>query len=145
MRWQQRGYDTHDNVLHTDQLGPALRVVPAAAPGPTGDAHALSGELVHEASLRWLQAAAPDVADWLHEGQKRRLFTRSSLQFNRPGPVLRQAERENIDLPLDPRETYTIRLTLLVGELLPLFHEVLAHFCAPDLGPGAPPLLQLGK
>lgn len=32
-----------------------------------------------------------------------------------------------------------------MGELFPLFHEALAHFCAPDLGPGAPPFLQLGK
>ena len=40
-----------------------------------------SGELVHAAWLGWLGSAAPEVASWLHEGNKRRLFTCSSLQF----------------------------------------------------------------
>ena len=38
-----------------------------------------SGELVHGAFLRWLKNAAPDVATWLHDGNKRRLFTCSSV------------------------------------------------------------------
>ncbi|HEU5377172.1 MAG TPA: hypothetical protein VFV38_17205, partial [Ktedonobacteraceae bacterium] len=38
-----------------------------------------SGELVHGAFLTWLKQTAPDVVAWLHEGQKQRLFTCSSL------------------------------------------------------------------
>ncbi len=100
---------------------------------------------MHGAFLRWLQTAAPDVADWLHQGQKRRLFTCSSLHFNRPAHALLKAERENIHLPLDPRETYTVRLTLLLGELFPFFHEALAQFDVSRLGTGTPPFLQFGK
>src|SRR6266487_2549171 len=40
-----------------------------------------SGELVHGAWLNWLRGAAPDVATWLHDGNRRRFFTCSSLQF----------------------------------------------------------------
>src|SRR5450432_2701632 len=69
-----------------------------------------SGELVHGAFLKWLNAAAPDVAAWLHEGQKRRLFTCSSLHFPRPTQRFMHAEHENIHLPLDPEKTYTLRL-----------------------------------
>src|SRR6202011_5285324 len=61
-----------------------------------------SGELVHAAWLDWLGTAAPDVATWLHEGNKRRLFTCSSLQFPISVPGLRNAERENVHLPVDP-------------------------------------------
>src|SRR6266567_9517542 len=49
-----------------------------------------SGELVHGAFLHWLQNPAPDVATWLHDGNKRRLFTCSSLQF--PLPAQRMLE-----------------------------------------------------
>ena len=71
-----------------------------------------SGELVHGAFLRWLKNAAPDVATWLHDGNKRRLFTCSSLQF--PLPVQRklEVERTNVHLPLDPEKPYTVRITL---------------------------------
>jgi CRISPR-associated endoribonuclease Cas6 len=104
-----------------------------------------SGELVHGAFLHWLEAVAPGVADWLHEGQKRRLFTCSSLQFNRPVHARLKAEQGNIHLPLDPRETYTVRLTLLLGELFPLFHEALTSFDSTRVRLGAPPFLRLGK
>lgn len=100
-----------------------------------------SGELVHGAFLRWLGRAAPRVAAWLHEGQKRRFFTCSSLQFERVGQPLLKAERENIHLPLDPQKTYTVRLTLLLDGLFPLFDEALATFNATTNAP----LIQLGK
>src|SRR6266699_4298463 len=87
-----------------------------------------SGEFVQAALLNWLRSAAPDVAAWLHEGNKRRLFTCSSLQFPFPELRMRQAERENIHLPLDPEKTYTVRITLLLGEWFPLFHDALMHF-----------------
>ena len=104
-----------------------------------------SGELVHGAFLKWLSHAAPDVATWLHEGQKRRLFTCSGLHFERSGPGLLKAERENIHLPLDPQKTYTIRLTLLLATLFPLFHEALTQFDVSRSGAGTSPFLQLGK
>src|SRR6266581_8896786 len=72
-----------------------------------------SGELVHAAWLDWLRAAAPDVAAWLHEGNKRRLFTVSSLQFPLPQEKLLEVERRNVHWPLSPEKTYTIRVTLL--------------------------------
>src|SRR5437588_9024109 len=104
-----------------------------------------SGEFVHAALLNWLKATAPDVATWLHEGNKRRLFTCSSLQFPLPGPRMREAERKNVHLPLDPEKTYTIRITLLLGELFPLFHEALMRFNrATDRGQKQP-FMQLGK
>src|SRR5256886_1131751 len=90
-----------------------------------GTLMAFSGELVHGAWLHWLQTVAPEVAEWLHEGNKRRLFTCSSLQFPLPPERMREAERENIHLPLNPEKTYTLRITLLLGELFPLFHDAL--------------------
>src|ERR1700694_4763646 len=76
-----------------------------------------SGELVHGAFLHWLEDAAPDVAAWLHDGNKRRLFTCSSLQFPIPAQRMLEAERANVHLPLDLQKTYTVRITLLLGEL----------------------------
>src|SRR5205823_14019712 len=84
-----------------------------------------SGEMVHAAFLNWLRAAAPDVATWLHEGSKRRLFTCSSLQFPISPQRMLEAERGNIHLPIEPEKTYTVRITLLLGELFPLFYEAL--------------------
>src|SRR2546421_25689 len=81
------------------------------------------GELVHGAWLDWIESAAPDVATMLHDGNKRRLFTCSSLQFPFPSARVRQAERENLHLPLDPEKTYMVRITLLLGELFPLFYN----------------------
>jgi len=40
-----------------------------------------SGELVHGAWLDWIRKSAPDVAAALHDGNKRRRFTCSSLRF----------------------------------------------------------------
>ena len=54
-----------------------------------------SGELVHGAWLEWVRAAAPDVADMLHDGNRRRLFTCSGLLFPFPRQRALQAEREN--------------------------------------------------
>src|SRR5438552_10009965 len=81
-----------------------------------------SGELVHAAWLSWLGSAAPEIASWLHEGNKRRLFTCSSLQFPLPTSRMCEAERGNVHMPLTPEKTYTIRITLLLGELSTPFH-----------------------
>lgn len=104
-----------------------------------------SGELVHGAFLHWLRAAAPDVVAWLHEGQKRRLFTCSSLYFSQPMQPHLKAEREHIHLPLDPQKVYTVRLTLLLGELFPLFYTALMRFNAAETGATPPPFIRLGK
>ena len=87
-----------------------------------------SGELVHAAFLEWVRVAAPDVAEWLHEGNKLRLFTCSSLGFPLTPARMRDAERENTHLPLDPTKTYTVRITLLRGELFPLLYQALLRF-----------------
>jgi len=111
-----------------------------------GTLMAFTGELVHAAWLDWLRSAAPDVASWLHEGNKRRLFTCSSLQFPFPAPKMREAERNNVHLPLDPEKTCTIRITLLLGELFPLFHKALMDFSLTStLGARKPPFMQIGK
>src|SRR5947209_6108078 len=73
-----------------------------------GTLMSFSGELVHAAWLSWLRSAAPDVATWLHEGNKRRLFTCSSLQFPFTPARMIEAERNNIHLPLTPEKIYTI-------------------------------------
>lgn len=104
-----------------------------------------SGELVHGAFLKWLTVSAPDVADWLHAGQKRRLFTCSSLHFPHPMQRFMHAEHENIHLPLDPEKTYTLRLTLLLGDLFPLFYNALMNFNVAHTGSTIPPFLRLGK
>ena len=110
-----------------------------------GTLMAFSGEFVHAALLNWLKSTAPDVATWLHEGNKRRLFTCSSLQFPFPEPRMREAERRNVHLPLDPEKTYTIRITLLLGELFPLFHEALMRFNQATARGQKQPFMQLGK
>ena len=102
------------------------------------------GEMVHAAFLNWLRATAPDVATWLHEGQKRRLFTCSNLHYSPSMQPQLRAERENIHLPLDPEKTYTVRITLLLGELFPLFHRALMEFHTRS-NAAAPPFMQLSK
>jgi CRISPR-associated endoribonuclease Cas6 len=107
-----------------------------------------SGELVHGAWLKWIRNYAPDVATWLHDGNKRRLFTCSSLQFPVPSPKMRDYERGNVHLPVDPAHTYTIRITLLLGELFPLFYESLMQFHVASLAKSAndhTPFIKLGK
>jgi hypothetical protein len=83
-----------------------------------------SGELVHGAWMRWLAEASPAIAQRLHEGGNRRLFTCSSVQFPLSQERLLRAQRENIHLPLAEEQTYTIRITLLWGELFPLLYEI---------------------
>lgn len=105
-----------------------------------------SGELVHAAWLDWLRSAAPDVAAWLHEGNKRRLFTCSSLQLSLPQSKMLEVERNNVHWPLTPEKTYTIRITLLLGELFPLFYKALTDFKQTDIsGSSRPPFMRLGK
>jgi hypothetical protein len=107
-----------------------------------------SGEMVHAAWLNWLKSAAPDVAEWLHEGNKRRLFTCSSLQFPLQRQRMRDAERDNLHMPVEPEKLYTLRVTLLQGELFPLFHDALMNFNAQTTqisGNMKPPFMQLGK
>src|SRR5947209_11534289 len=99
-----------------------------------GTLMSFSGELVHGAFLHWMKHAAPDVATWLHDGNKRRLFTCSSLQFPLQAQRMVEAERKNVHLPLDPATTYTVRITLLLGELFPLFHDALMHFNRAEMG-----------
>ena len=110
-----------------------------------GTLMAFSGELVHGAWLDWMRRMAPDVGAMLHDGNKRRLFTCSSLQFPFARGRLMQAERENTHLPLDPAKTYTIRLTLLLGELFPLFYNSLMFFNVAELGAKKTPVMQIGK
>jgi CRISPR-associated endoribonuclease Cas6 len=110
-----------------------------------GTLMAFSGEMVHGAFLRWLRTSAPDVATWLHEGNRRRLFTCSSLQYPFSEARMLDAERRNVHLPLEPENTYTVRLTLLLGELFPLFHDALVGFSAALTGEAKPPFIQLGK
>ncbi len=110
-----------------------------------GTLMAFSGELVHGAFLRWLRSAAPDVAAWLHEGNKRRLFTCSSLCYPYQEARMLDAERRNVHLPLEPAYTYTVRLTLLLGDLFPLFHKALVDFSAQQTREARPPFMQLGK
>lgn len=110
-----------------------------------GTLMAFSGEMAHGAFLRWLKNAAPDVADWLHAGNRRRLFTCSSLRFPLPAARMLDAERRNVHLPLEPEQTYTVRLTLLLGELFPLFHDALMGSRSQETRGAKPPFIQLGK
>ncbi len=103
-----------------------------------------SGELAHAAFLNWVGVAAPEVASWLHEGNKLRLYTCSSLRFPLPSTRVHEAERENKHLPLDPTKTYTLRVTLLRGELFPLLYEALLRFDMSTRG-NQQPFMQLGK
>ncbi len=104
-----------------------------------------SGELVHGAWLQWLREVAPDVATWLHNDNKRRLFTCSSLQFPIPVERMLEAERNNVHLPLNPEKTYTVRITLLLGELFPLFYNALMHFNMKELAAEQQPFMRIGK
>ena len=114
-------------------------------PIQSGTLMAFSGELVHGAWMRWLRDSAPEVATWLHDGNKRRLFTCSSLLFPLSPHRMLEAERENIHLPLDPEKTYAIRITLRLGELFPLFYDTLMNFHAATSDSRRPPFIQIGK
>ncbi len=104
-----------------------------------------SGDLVHAAFLNWVHVSAPDVAEWLHEGNKRRLFTCSSLQFPLPASRMREAERNNVHLPLHLEKMYSVRVTLLLGELFPLLYEALMNFDMHESTVRQKPFMQLGK
>jgi hypothetical protein len=104
-----------------------------------------SGELVHGAWLEWLRGAAPDVSARLHEGNKRRLFTCSSLQFPLPLAQIREAERHNRYLPLVPEKTYIVRITLLLAELFPLFYKALTQFIGTTGSLRHAPFMQIGR
>ncbi|HEV2654144.1 MAG TPA: CRISPR system precrRNA processing endoribonuclease RAMP protein Cas6, partial [Ktedonobacteraceae bacterium] len=104
-----------------------------------------SGELVHGAWLHWLRCAAPDVATWLHDGNRRRFFTCSSLQFPVSQQRALEAERENEHLPLDPQQVYVVRITLLLGELFPLFYAALMRFNTSGTESGNAPCMQIGR
>jgi len=114
-------------------------------PGEYGTLMPFSGELVHAAWLAWLRNAAPDVSAALHEGNQQRLFTCSSLQFPLPTSKVRLAERENVHLPVEPEKLYTVRLTLLLGELFPLLYDSLNNFNITYSGTGKSPFMQIGK
>jgi hypothetical protein len=114
-------------------------------PLQSGTLMAFSGELVHGAWLNWLKEIAPDVAGWLHDGNKRRVFTCSSLQFPIAEEHMLEAERKNIHLPLTPEKTYTVRITLLLGELLPLFYNALTEFNMSQLTAKQQPFMHIGK
>ena len=108
-----------------------------------------SGEFVQAALLNWLRSATPDVAAWLHEGNKRRLFTCSSLQFPLPQEKMLEVECRNIHWPLSPEKTYHVRITLLLGELFPLFYKALTDFTeassADYSSSSKPPFMRIGK
>src|SRR5579863_7403760 len=104
-----------------------------------------SGELVQGAWLEWIRAAAPDVSAMLHDGNKRRLFTCSSVQFPLARNRMLEAERENSHLPVHVDKTYTIRITLLLGELFPLFYNTLMHFNISESGAKKLPFMRVGK
>lgn len=105
-----------------------------------------SGELVHGAWLKWVRSAAPEVSATLHEGNQRRLFTCSSLQFPISPVRMRRAEEENIHLPLTPEKAYTIRITLLLGELYQLFYNILMSInLSSTSAPKGSPFITIGK
>ncbi len=110
-----------------------------------GTLMAFSGEQVHAAFLNWVRSAAPEVAAWLHEGKKRRLFTCSSLQFPLSPARMREAEYKNVHLPLFPDKTYTARVTLLLGELFPLLYKALLYVGGDRTETQKPPFMLLGK
>ncbi len=134
-----------DSPLPSDSPARLYALLLKLRPIQSGTLMAFSGELVHGAWMRWLRESAPEVATWLHDGNKRRLFTCSSLLFPLSPQRMQEAERENIHLPLDPERTYMIRITLLLGELFPLFYDTLMNFHAATMGTRRPPFIQIGK
>src|ERR1017187_2581987 len=114
-------------------------------PAERGTLMPFSGELVHGAWLDWIQKAAPDVAATLHDGNRRRLFTCSSVQFPVSAVRMREAERENVHLPLIAEKTYTVHITLLLGELFPLFYHSLVYANMSGLGAKRQPFMRVGK
>jgi hypothetical protein len=58
---------------------------------------------------------------------------------------MNEAERANIHLRLDPESTYMVRITVLLGELFPLFYEALTHFMSTEQDNKQPSFIQIGK
>jgi len=56
-----------------------------------------------------------------------------------------ELERKNIHLPLNPDKTYTVRITLLLGELFPLFYNALMEFNMTQLTAKQQPFMRIGK
>ncbi len=118
-----------------------LRLRPVEA----GTLMAFSGDMVHAAFLDWVRSAAPEVAEWLHDGNRRRIFTCSSLQFPLSQVRLREAEERNIHLPLFVDKTYTVRITLLQSDLFPLLYEALMRSSTQGMTGKREPFMRLGK
>lgn len=133
--------DSTDSVQPTKLYALLLKLRPLER----GTIMPFSGELVHGAWLTWLRETAPDVAEQLHEGNKRRPFTCSSLQFPYAQDRILQAQRENTHLPLDPEKTYTVRLTLLHGDLFPLLYTMIMGKNQPGVQASPCPFMQIGK
>ncbi len=106
-----------------------------------GTLMAFSGELVHGAWMEWIRAVSPDISAALHEGNRQRPFTCSSLRFPLHSDRMRPAETENKHLHLEPEKQYTIRVTLLQGELFPLFYHALLQLSTRR----DHPFIRLGK
>lgn len=104
-----------------------------------------SGELVHGAWLNWLRTLAPEVAQQLHDGNKRRYFTCSSLQFPYTQERMLQAQRENTHLALGTQTSYTIRITLLLSELYPLLYDTLMDINMRTASSKQQPFMTIGK
>src|SRR5260370_38434354 len=58
---------------------------------------------------------------------------------------MRQMERDNVHLPLDPEKTYTVRVTLLLGELFALFYDSIMRFNMTVFGSKEQPFMHVGK
>jgi CRISPR-associated endoribonuclease Cas6 len=107
-----------------------------------------AGQLAYGALLHWLAQVDPMFASQLHEPNRRRPFTCSSLWF----PNARNSI-SNQDIPCSiaimPRHTYWLRFTLLTERL---FETFMTRFCQAtpspthekDTGPGLP-VLRLGE
>jgi len=134
--------DTSLSTLSLDKLY-ALHLT--LRPLERGTLMPFSGELVQNAWLDWIRGFAPDVAAWLHDGNKHGLFTCSSLQSSLSPLRIRDAERSNIHIQLDPKEIYSVRVTLLLNELFPLFYDALLQFNREEIGTRRQPFMQIGK
>jgi len=134
-----------ENPVLTTAPAKLYAVLLKVRPIERGSIMPFSGELVHGAWLNWIRDATPDVAAMLHDGNKRRLFTCSSLLFPLSSQRLQYLERENVHIPLDPEKTYALRLTLLLGELFPLFYNTLLHVNMAALGKREQAFIKIGK
>jgi CRISPR-associated endoribonuclease Cas6 len=102
-----------------------------------------SGQLVQGAWFSWVRSIAPQMVEHLHAWNQRRPYTCSNLQFPLPEARIREAERENRHLLLDPEKVYTVRITLLAGQLYPIIYEALLQSRTVDSA--AQPFMRLGE